>query len=56
MVIATFQFVDKLACSRFFKETFLPVDISIEVVLGMPFLTFSNADVQFTEKEFTWRT
>ena len=31
-------------------------DISAEVVLGMPFLTLSNADVQFVEKELTWRS
>ena len=28
----------------------------MEVVLGMPFLTLSNADVQFAEKKLTWRT
>ena len=28
----------------------------MKVVLGMPFLTLSNADVQFAEKELTWRT
>ena len=27
----------------------------MEVVLGMPFLIFSNADIQFAEKELTWR-
>ena len=56
MVIAAFQFVDKLGRSRFFQETFLLADISMEVVLSMPFLNFSNADVEFAEKEFTWRT
>ena len=56
MVIAAFQVVNKLGCSRFFQETFLLADISMEVVLGMPFLTLSNADVQFAEKELTWRT
>ena len=56
MVIAVFQVVDKLGRSRFFEETFLLADISMEVVLSMPFLTFSNADVQFAEKELTWRT
>ena len=25
------------------------------VVLGMPFLTLSNVDIQFAEKELTWR-
>ena len=56
MVIAAFQVVDKLDRSQFFQETFLLADISIEVVLGMPFITFSNADVQFTKEELTWRT
>ena len=56
MVIAAFQVVNKLGCSRFFKETFLLADISIEVFLGMPFLTFSNVNVQFAEKKLTWRT
>ena len=28
----------------------------MEVVLRMPFLTFSNADIQFAEKELTWRS
>ena len=28
----------------------------MEVVLGIPFLTLSNADVQFVEKELTWKT
>ena len=56
MVIASFQVVDKLGRSRFFQETFLLANISMEVVLGMPFLTLSNADVEFAEKKFTWRT
>ena len=45
IVIAAFHVNDKLRRSRFFQETFLPTEISIEMVLGMPFLTFSNADV-----------
>ena len=31
-------------------------DISAEVVPGMPFLTFTNADVQFVEKELIWKS
>ena len=27
----------------------------MEVVLGIPFLTFSNVDVQFAKKELIWR-
>ena len=53
MVIAAFQVVDKLGHSWFFQETFLLADIGMEVVLGMPFFTLSNADVQFAEKELT---
>ena len=45
MPIAAFQIVDKLGCSWFFQKTFLLADISIKVVLGMPFLIFSNIDV-----------
>ena len=56
MVLANFRMEDKLGRTRFFQETFLLADISAEVVLGMPFLTLSNADVQFVEKELTWRS
>ena len=56
MVLANFQVEDQLGRIRFFQETFLLADISTEVVLGMLFLTLSNADVQFVEKELTWRT
>ena len=45
MVIAAFLVVNKLGQSRFFQKTFLLVNISMEVVLSMPFLTLSNADV-----------
>ena len=56
MVIATFQVVNKLGRSRFFQKTFLLTDISIKVVLAMPFLIFSNANIQFAEKEPTCKT
>ena len=53
MVIATFQGVDKLGRSWFFQETFLLADISMKVVLGMLFFTFSNVDIQFAEKKLS---
>ena len=53
MVIAAFQVRDKLGKARFFQETFLLADTSMEVVLEMLFLIFSNADIQFAEKELT---
>ena len=45
MVLADFQVEDKLGKARFFQKTFLLADISAEVVLGIPFLTLSNANV-----------
>ena len=45
MILANFQVEDKLRKTRFFQKTFLLADISVEIVLGMPFLTFSNANV-----------
>ena len=45
MVIATFQVFDKLSRSWFFQGTFLLTDISMEVVLGILFVTVNNANV-----------
>lgn len=45
MILASFQVENKLKKACFFEETFLLADISIEVVLEMFFLTFSNADI-----------
>ena len=56
MVLADFQMEDKLGRAQFFQETFLLANISIEVIPDMLFLTLSNADIQFIEKELTWRS
>ena len=45
---------DKLGRERFFQESFLLTETSIEVVLRMSFLTLNNADIQFAEKRLTW--
>ena len=45
MVLASFQVENKLGRPRFFQETFLLAKISVKVVLGMPFLIFSNANI-----------
>ena len=45
IVIAAFQMKDKFGRVRFFQETFLLADTSMEMVLRMPFFTFSNADI-----------
>ena len=46
MVIADFRVEDKSGRPRFFQETFLVADTKFEVVLGMPFLKISNANVR----------
>ena len=56
MVIAAFSVTDKANRVRFFEETFLVANVSPEVVLGMPFLTLSGADVDFLDRELRWRT
>ncbi len=57
MASARFSIQDSLGRVRFFEETFLLADTSMEVVLGMPFLSLSNANVEFAELEkLTWRT
>ena len=55
IVIAGFSLQDKLGKVRFFQETFLVADTRMEVVLGMPFLTVSSANLRFAEKELVWR-
>ena len=45
IVIAAFQILNKLRRFWFFQKTFLLTDISVKVVFGIPFLTFSNADI-----------
>ena len=56
MVIAGFQVIDKHGRARFLQETFLLANTTLEVVLEMPFHTPCNADIQFTQKELTWRS
>lgn len=55
MALASFWRKDKLGRARFFQETFLLANISTKVVLVILFLNLSNANIQFIEKEFTWR-
>ena len=56
MVVVAFSVMDKANRVRFFKETFLVANVSPEVVLGMPFLTLSGADVDFSGRELRWKT
>ena len=56
IVITNCLVKNKLGRVRFFQETFLLANISLEVVLGMPFLMLSKADIWFTEQELVWRS
>ena len=56
MVIAAFSVEDKANQGRFFEKTFLVANVSPEVVLGMPFLTLSGANVDFSGRDLRWRT
>ncbi len=49
MASARFSIQDSLERVRFFEETFLLADTSMEVVLKIPFLSLSNVDVEFAE-------
>ena len=53
MVIVGFQIQDKFGKVRFFQETGLVADTSMEVVLGMSFLALSKVEVDFAERELT---
>ena len=54
-IIAEFWIQDEFGKIRFFQETFLLSDTSIDVVLGMSFLSLSNTDIQFDTWNLTWR-
>ena len=47
MNIAGLSIKDELGKIRFFDKNFLIADTSMDVVLGMLFLSLNNADVQF---------
>ncbi len=56
MTSAKFSLQNSLERIRFFEETFLLANTSMEIVLKMPFLSLSNADVEFAELcKLTWR-
>ena len=50
MVLASFQLEDKLRKVWFFQEIFLLTDLSIEIILEIFFLTFSNKNVFLQKK------
>lgn len=53
MVTIGFSVDNKLGRARFFEETSLLTNNSMEVILKMPFLSFSNTNLQFETRELT---
>ncbi len=47
MVVITFSVSNKDGRERFFEKSFLLADIKPDVILKMPILTMSNADIDF---------
>ncbi len=56
MVVTNFSVSDKDGRERFFKESFLLADVRWDIVLGMPFLTMSNTDINFQARDLQWRS
>ncbi len=51
MVVYILSVSDKDRRERFFEKSFLLADVKPDIVLGMPFLTMSNADVDFQARD-----
>ena len=56
MVVTIFSMLDKDGRKRFFEESFRLANVKPEIVHGMPFLTISNADVDFQARNLRWRS
>lgn len=52
MTINFFLINEKEKKSRFFKETFLLVDINIDIVFRISYLTLSNIMINFNHRKF----
>ncbi len=51
MIVSTFSVADKDGRERFFEKSFLLADGKPDIVLGILFLTMSNADVDFQARD-----
>ena len=56
IIVAAFLIVDKANQIRFFEETFLVANVSLEIVFGILFLTLSSTGIDFLGQELWWRT
>ena len=51
MVIAALSVNDQADRVRFFKETFLVANVSLDMVFGILFFTLNDADVDFSKRK-----
>ncbi len=56
MVVSIFSILNKDGRNRFCEESFLLANVKPDVVLKMPFLTISNADVDFQAQDLQWKS
>ena len=56
MVVVAFSVTDQANRIKFFEEIFLVANVSLDVVLEMPFLTLSSTDVGFPKRKLWWRS
>ena len=50
MMVAAFLMTNQTNKVKFFEEIFLVANVSLKVILKMPFLTLSSADVDFPKR------
>ena len=55
MVVIAFLIINKANWVKFFEETFLVANISLDVVFRMSFLTLSDTNVDFLNRELRWK-
>ncbi len=51
-----FQQEDEQGRVRYFQDTFLAADIDTRMILGMPWLTMANPNIDWVKRSFQWRT
>ena len=51
MVVSIFSILDKDGKKMFFEESFLLVNVNLDIMLKMFFLTISNADINFQAQD-----
>ena len=51
MVVAAFSITNQVDRVRFFEEIFLVANVSPEVVLGIPFFSLSDTNINFSKRK-----